>query len=256
MTANALWQQPLNGEHRRHRQAARVLKLAPAAPRPVAPVVPADYLQLHDAAQPRPRFAILLAMGITAAALHAAVFWTISNVKVAEPVTPPEVPQIEVVLTPPKPVEPPPVVQPEPPKPVPKQVVRKTIPKPVPKPVPKAEPAQEIVKAPPPPAPVAPEPVAETVTEPSADADYLRNPPPNYPSLAQRQGWEGTVWLNVFVKPNGLPGKIELQKTSGRKTLDDAAIAAVRNWRFVPAKRGNTPVEGWVSVPIEFSLGG
>jgi protein TonB len=37
--------------------------------------------------------------------------------------------------------------------------------------------------------------------------------------------------------------------------LDDAALAAVQNWRFVPAKRGSVAVEGWVNVPIEFKLG-
>jgi len=184
------------------------------------------------------------------------VLWTVANVKLAAPVIAPEVPQIEVVLTPPKPIEqpPPPMAQPEPSKPVP-QVVKKIAPRPAPKPVEQPIP-QDVVRVPPPPPVQAPTaPVAETVTEPSADADYLQNPAPNYPSLAQRQGWEGTVWLNVLVKPNGLPEKVELQTTSGRKTLDDAALAAVKNWRFVPAKRGKTPVEGWVSVPIEFSLG-
>jgi periplasmic protein TonB len=254
MTANALWQQPLDGEHRRHRHVARVLKLAPAAPKPVALVVPAEYQLLHEAVKTRRPVPGLVALVGVAIALHAVVFWAIANARVEPAVIPPEVPQIEVVLTPPRPVEPPPVAQPEPPKPAPKQIVKKMVPKPAPKPMQQPV-AQDVVKVPPPlPVQAAPAPVVETVTEPSADADYLQNPAPNYPSLAQRQGWEGTVWLNVFVKPNGLPGQIELQKTSGRKTLDDAAITAVRNWRFVPAKRGKTPVEGWVSVPIEFSL--
>jgi protein TonB len=36
--------------------------------------------------------------------------------------------------------------------------------------------------------------------------------------------------------------------------LDDAALAAVQKWKFVPAKRGEQPIEGWVSFPIEFNI--
>jgi protein TonB len=37
--------------------------------------------------------------------------------------------------------------------------------------------------------------------------------------------------------------------------LDDAAAETVRTrWRFVPARRGGTPVESTVSVPIRFRI--
>ncbi len=38
--------------------------------------------------------------------------------------------------------------------------------------------------------------------------------------------------------------------------VDRAAEQAVSRWRFVPAKRGDTPVEAWVLVPIVFKLTG
>ena len=36
--------------------------------------------------------------------------------------------------------------------------------------------------------------------------------------------------------------------------LDQAAAEAVRRWRFDPARRGQTPIDGWVTVPLNFKL--
>jgi protein TonB len=47
---------------------------------------------------------------------------------------------------------------------------------------------------------------------------------------------------------------VELRESSGHPRLDDAAAAAVRRWRFVPARRGEQPVGAWVLVPISFNL--
>ncbi|NWD90666.1 energy transducer TonB, partial [Pseudomonas sp. K5002] len=104
--------------------------------------------------------------------------------------------------------------------------------------------------APAPPAPPAPAPV----TPASANAAYLKNPAPEYPSLAQRRGWEGTVLLRVHVLATGKPGEIQIQKSSGRQQLDEAALAAVKRWSFVPAKQGDVAQDGWVSVPIDFKI--
>ena len=53
---------------------------------------------------------------------------------------------------------------------------------------------------------------------------------------------------------SGKPGEVQLQKTSGHEQLDDAAQAAVKRWSFAPAKQGNEPIDGWVSVPVDFKL--
>ena len=92
------------------------------------------------------------------------------------------------------------------------------------------------------------------VTPPSAAADYLSNPPPGYPAASRRHGEEGTVMLGVFVSEQGLPERIELRKSSGYLRLDEAALAAVRRWRFVPARKGDLPAAAWVVVPVSFSL--
>jgi len=105
--------------------------------------------------------------------------------------------------------------------------------------------------------PTAPaEPKAELpVIEATGNAAYLNNPPPEYPAFAQRQGWEGLVLLRVYVLASGKPDRVEIKQSSSRNALDEAALNAVKNWTFVPSKRGNTAIDGWATVPIEFKLG-
>ncbi|MBH8373617.1 energy transducer TonB, partial [Pseudomonas aeruginosa] len=116
----------------------------------------------------------------------------------------------------------------------------------------RARPARRNPAAPPaPPVPVA---APAPLTPPSANAGYLHNPAPEYPALAMRRGWEGTVLLRVHVLASGSPSEIQVQKSSGREALDQAAVKAVKRWSFVPAKRGDKAEDGWVSVPIDFKL--
>ena len=83
---------------------------------------------------------------------------------------------------------------------------------------------------------------------------YAFNPKPEYPPTARRDGQEGKTLLLVEVLPNGHAGRIKIEKSSGYKILDEAAIEAVKKWRFTPAKRGRGPVTAWARVPIDFSL--
>ena len=112
------------------------------------------------------------------------------------------------------------------------------------------------VSTPTPAAPVAPPSpvISEKVTAPIAGADYLNNPEPEYPDIAMDNGWEGKVLMKVHVQPDGKPDTITVTKSSGQKVLDDAAVKTVNKWSFVPAMRGDTPVAGWVTVPITFNL--
>jgi len=103
---------------------------------------------------------------------------------------------------------------------------------------------------------------AETKTEvanlavipPSFGAAYLRNPAPSYPHAAARSNVQGTVTLRVLVTREGLPARVELEKSSGSAQLDQAALETVKTWRFAPARRGAEPVEDTVIVPIVFRL--
>ena len=101
-----------------------------------------------------------------------------------------------------------------------------------------------------PPAPPAPEPMVQA----RFDADYLKNPAPPYPPLSRRMGEEGKVILRVSVSPQGTADSVEIKTSSGSQRLDEAAQKTVRTWKFIPAKRGDTPVQSFVLVPIIFKL--
>ncbi len=103
-------------------------------------------------------------------------------------------------------------------------------------------------------APAIPAPPPVAVTPPAFNAAYLRNPPPAYPAAARRSGEEGTVMLRVLVGRDGAPLKVELDRSSGSRTLDSTALDAVKGWRFVPARRGTEAIEDWVRVPVVFRM--
>ncbi|WP_439865774.1 energy transducer TonB [Pseudomonas syringae] len=218
---------------------------------------------------------------LVALVLHGALaFWLMADhPQVPEP-TPPMpitvqwVPPAPPPAAQPTPPPPEPVQQPEPPAPAPPQKSAPAEPKPAEQPKPKAHarptpaPAKTLAKpaepapsstpttsAPTPtPAPAKPAPAAQTTTAPIGRAGYLNNPPPVYPPAAARRHQEGTTLLRVHVLSNGRADQVQVQQTSGVPALDEAAQAAVRQWTFIPAKRGDTPVEGWVNVPMAFKL--
>lgn len=93
-----------------------------------------------------------------------------------------------------------------------------------------------------------------SLVEPSADADYLKNPPPGYPRISRRNGEQGTVIVRVFISTQGTPDKAEVRTSSGFARLDQAALEAVQRWRFVPGRRHGTPEAMWFNIPVRFVL--
>ena len=83
---------------------------------------------------------------------------------------------------------------------------------------------------------------------------YRENPPPKYPILARRRGYEGTVVLRVLVDVQGKVKTLQIVESSGHRILDRAALAAVKKWGFEPGSRGKEKVGMWVKVPIKFQL--
>ena len=83
---------------------------------------------------------------------------------------------------------------------------------------------------------------------------YLKNSAPQYPRIARKRGFQGTVVLEVRVDKDGSVGELRLFASSGHKILDRAAMASVKDWLFEPGMRGNEKVEMWVRVPIRFQL--
>jgi protein TonB len=88
------------------------------------------------------------------------------------------------------------------------------------------------------------------------NAAYLHNPAPVYPLRSRRLGEQGRVLIHVQVTAEGTVQSVSLQKGSGSARLDEAALEAVKKWKFIPAKRGQQSVSASVVVPITFSIEG
>lgn len=112
-----------------------------------------------------------------------------------------------------------------------------------------------VAVAPTPPAAASASPALEAAPlPPRFDLAYLRNPAPAYPPLSRRLKEEGRVMLRVLVDARGEVRTVELANSSGHARLDQAAVTAVRHWRFTPARSGERAVDGWALVPIVFQL--
>jgi len=206
------------------------------------------------------------AVGIgIAVAIHAALLLAVWNYAQPRTVVPKPAPIVVQLLTPPR-VEPPPPSRPPAPR-----LVAKPSAQPTPRielppqvdlpaeaapiitiaPPPKSEPPPAVTIAAPSDGPPTPQP---SLTPPRFDADYLKNPPPEYPPMARRRSEQGRVLLRVLVGADGDPREIAIKISSGFERLDRAAQDTVRRWRFVPARMGTLAVDAWVIVPIVFAL--
>jgi protein TonB len=83
---------------------------------------------------------------------------------------------------------------------------------------------------------------------------YETNPSPNYPRVAQRRRYQGTVLLDVLVDTTGNAIQVRVAQSSGYTVLDRSAKTDVQQWRFKPARRGFKPIEMWVQVPVRYEL--
>ncbi|WBO22550.1 energy transducer TonB [Sphingomonas abietis] len=76
--------------------------------------------------------------------------------------------------------------------------------------------------------------------------------PPSYPIESRRLHEEGTVVLAVLLSAEGQVAGISIAQSSGSDRLDQAALAAVRKWRWAPIVRNGQPVmvQGQVRMPF------
>ena len=77
---------------------------------------------------------------------------------------------------------------------------------------------------------------------------------PVYPAQARRRQQQGTVWLDVRLDAHGQLLELQLLRSSGVKSLDQAALAAVKKWQFLPEQQGGIGVPSRVHIPIEFAF--
>lgn len=165
-----------------------------------------------------------------------------------EPPPPPQVqPPKEVKLDQPRPV----------PQPQPRQLVAEapvTSPaEPVaPPPPPRPEPLPPIEAPPPPPAP--PKPAGPVSLGGELSVACPERTPPVYPMMSKRLGEQGRVVLRVELDETGRVSGARVTNSSGVPRLDEAALAAVRQWHCNPAKRDGEPVRAVATQPFDFTL--
>jgi len=79
---------------------------------------------------------------------------------------------------------------------------------------------------------------------------------PKYPEEAKEMGIEGTVIVQVFVNEKGRVTYTTIMKGFPDTGLNEAAIEAIKKTQFKPAMQGNKKVGVWISIPVNFRLGG
>jgi len=112
-------------------------------------------------------------------------------------------------------------------------------PKPNPTPAPPPPPPPP---PPPEPKPKPPEPPKHTSTlADRAIPKLVKRVNPTYPLSAKEEGVQGTVQLRLRVEKNGSVSNVRVSKSSGDRRLNDAAVAAVKKWKYEPAVQNGVP---------------
>lgn len=75
-----------------------------------------------------------------------------------------------------------------------------------------------------------------------------------YPKIALKNGWEGTVELLVEVLQDGSIKSIVILKSSGYDVLDKSSVECVKRWKFRPARVGTKAVDSKIIIPIRYKI--
>ena len=90
--------------------------------------------------------------------------------------------------------------------------------------------------------------VGGNVTEPTK----VRHVPPVYPPAARRMRAQGVVILETVIGTTGAVEDVRVLRSV--PLLDDAAITAVRQWRYTPTLLNDVPVPVVMTVTVNFTL--
>ena len=77
---------------------------------------------------------------------------------------------------------------------------------------------------------------------------------PRYTSEAMARKLQGTVVLEAVVGRDGIPSAIRVIRSLDPGGLDDEALRATRQWRFLPGYIGETPVDVLVTIVLDFHI--
>jgi protein TonB len=128
-----------------------------------------------------------------------------------------------------------------------------TTPEPLPTSAPSAPTAAPVVTPSPAPVVAAQPAPPSTVKVSDLSARMISGSPPRYPMESRRKREEGTVVLSVVVGVDGRVANISVSRSSGHDRLDQAALSAVRKWRWQPFVDNGRAVEmkGMVDFPFK-----
>ena len=77
---------------------------------------------------------------------------------------------------------------------------------------------------------------------------------PDYPRRSRQRGEEGTVTLSVQVRADGSVSNVSIQKSSGHKRLDSAALEGIRQTPFKPAQKNGRAIASTIQISYTFRL--
>lgn len=83
---------------------------------------------------------------------------------------------------------------------------------------------------------------------------FIAGSRPAYPQAARKARWEGAVVVRIFIEADGTVTAAAVKAGSGYDILDEAAVQAVKKWRYAPAKEGGVPIASLHDVRVRFSL--
>lgn len=76
--------------------------------------------------------------------------------------------------------------------------------------------------------------------------------PPSYPEIARKSGIQGTILVRVLIGTDGTVKAAEVLR--GKEIFHKAALKAVKQYHFSPARQNDRPVPVWMALPIRFRL--
>ncbi len=83
--------------------------------------------------------------------------------------------------------------------------------------------------------------------------ELVEDTSPLYTKSAFNRGIEGRVILRIIIRKDGSIGAIRLHQRLDNG-LDDAALAAVKTWKFKPASVDGAPINVLADVEVDFTL--
>lgn len=86
---------------------------------------------------------------------------------------------------------------------------------------------------------------------PVLDTDPL---PFEYPRDAWSEGIGGETLLKIHITAYGGVDSVRIEKSSGHRGLDSAAVAGALQLRYRPARHGDEPLAVWAYLPVRYPM--